>query len=750
MASEAAVLLSWSASPWVAIAVFLAGWVYVRGWRALRRQVPERFPGWRLQCFLGGLLCFYLAVASPLDTFAGFLLQVHMVQHLLLTMVVPPLLLLGAPWLPILRGLPRAWVRDVVGPFLNGRLWKGLAAFFAHPVTSWLLFVTSNVLWHVPLCYDAALRSNTWHGIEHACFLGTALLFWWHVVLPWPSHPHWSRWMAIPYLLLADLQNTALAAFLTFFDRPLYVSYAAVPRLWGTEIMEDQIGAGVIMWVPGSLAFLIPVGIIAVRLLSPRKAVRPSEHEGKVPAISGRKTRPVRSSGFVRLARTPARRIVQGALLLLAMLVVADGIFGPPVASMNLAGVLPWTYWRGFSVIALLVAGNLFCMGCPFILARDSVRRMVPGTPRWRWPKALRNKWSAVVLLVVFFWVYEVFDLWDRPAWTAALILAYFAVAIVVDWLFRGASFCKYLCPIGQYHFVFSTNSPAEIRVTDPRACLDCTTHDCLRGNTRDRGCETHLFQPKKSGNVDCTFCLDCVRACPRDNVGLAAVVPTVDLASDRFRSAIGRYSRRRDIAALFGLFVAGAYVNAAGMTAPVKEWTARASASTGLAEPVWTSALIVIGLVVAPLLVGSATASISRLGGGRSEPLLARFAPAFVPLGAALWASHFLFHLATGAFTVVPVAWRLLHGLGFNVEPDWTLVGFSGEWITALELTLLDLGLLGSLYLAWKISGDTFGRSRRFHGFLPWAVTLVWLFAVAVWLVFQPMDMRGTMLMSH
>jgi hypothetical protein len=330
------------------------------------------------------------------------------------------------------------------------------------------------------------------------------------------------------------------------------------------------------------------------------------------------------------------------------------------------------------------------------------------------------------------------------------LILGYFAIAIAVDWVFRGASFCKYVCPIGQYHFVFSSNASAEIRVTDPQTCIGCTTHDCLRGNAGGRGCELHLFQPKKAGNMDCTFCLDCVRACPHDNVDLAAVVPAVDLSSDRFRSAVGRYARRTDLAALFGLFVAGAFVNAAGMTASVKAWTAATSASTGMPESLVTSILILLGLVGVPLALGGITAWLSRIGGGTPGRVLTRFAPAFVPLGAAVWAAHFLFHLATGAFTAVPVVQRILKDLGVAIAPDWTLVGFSGNWITGLELALLDLGLLGSLYLAWRISGETFERRRRLHGFLPWAVTLAWLFVVAVWLIFQPMDMRGTMLMNH
>ena len=114
------------------------------------------------------------------------------------------------------------------------------------------VFVAATWVWHAPPVYDLALRSNGWHYLQHACFLGTALVFWYPVVRPYPSRPRWSLWLLLPYLFLADLSNTALAALLTFSDRLLYPYYAEVPRLAGLSALDDQSAAGVIMWVPGS------------------------------------------------------------------------------------------------------------------------------------------------------------------------------------------------------------------------------------------------------------------------------------------------------------------------------------------------------------------------------------------------------------------------------------------------------------------------------------------------------------------
>src|SRR5205085_2617205 len=110
-------------------------------------------------------------------------------------------------------------------------------------------------------------RSPGWHYLQHFCFLATALLFWYVVVRPYPARPRWSPWLLLPYLLLADVQNTVLSAVLTFSDRVLYPYYAEAPRLGGLSPLEDQSAAGVLLWVPGPLAFLLPLFAAAVRLL---------------------------------------------------------------------------------------------------------------------------------------------------------------------------------------------------------------------------------------------------------------------------------------------------------------------------------------------------------------------------------------------------------------------------------------------------------------------------------------------------
>lgn len=261
---------SWGIEPPVAVPLGLAAVIYVRGWLSLHQRVPHRFGLGRLAAFLAGLGTLVVALDSPLHALGTYLLQAHMAQHFLLMMVAPPLLWLGNPLLPILKGLPRRIVRAWLVPILVWPSLVRLGRAITYPAVAWVLFVACTWAWHMPALYERALASHGWHYAQHACFLGTGLAFWWPVVQPWPSRRVWPAWSLIPYLVLADIQNTFLSAWLAFSDRVIYQTYEAVPRVWGISALADQAAAGAIMWVLGSLAFLVPTAWIAVRLLTPK------------------------------------------------------------------------------------------------------------------------------------------------------------------------------------------------------------------------------------------------------------------------------------------------------------------------------------------------------------------------------------------------------------------------------------------------------------------------------------------------
>jgi polyferredoxin len=454
-----------------------------------------------------------------------------------------------------------------------------------------------------------------------------------------------------------------------------------------------------------------------------------------------------------------ARTSMQLVLLAVAAVVTWHGLVGPSLAPRNLATVLTWVHYRGLLVVALLAAGNLFCTGCPFVLVRDAGRRL--HRPTRRWPVRLRGKWIAMGLLAAVLLVYEWLDLWAWPQGTAWLLVAYFVAALAIDLTFSGATFCKHLCPIGQFNFVASTLSPLEVRVKDIAGCGDCKTHDCIRGRrepepprrTVQRGCELGLFLPAKVGNLDCTFCLDCVQACPHDNVVLSTRVPGAELIENARRSGIGRLSQRRDLAAFVAVFAFAALLNAFAMTSPVyslAQWLGGVM-GTGTELPV-LAVLFVAGLVVLPFATVMAAAGVTRgLAPSRKRwtAIATSYAYALVPIGFAVWVAHYGFHLLTGALTVVPVLQSAaVDALGHAAlgAPLWSWAGMRPGAVYPLEVGCLLLGAAGSLAVAWGISRRDYpGQAARAAA--SWTVLVLLMAAAGLWVLSQPMEMRGTLL---
>jgi ferredoxin len=459
-----------------------------------------------------------------------------------------------------------------------------------------------------------------------------------------------------------------------------------------------------------------------------------------------------------------ARTVLQIPLLVLSVVMILQGLFGPTLAPKNLATVLTWVHFRGALVLVLLVAGNFFCLACPFMLVRNAARRLFK--PWMNWPRALRNKWLAVGLFAAILFVYELFDLWNSPWWTAWLIVGYFLAALAIDGVFKHATFCKFVCPIGQFNFVASLISPLEIKIREPQVCDACKTLDCIRGRREmhsapqaapdfvvlQRGCELALFQPLKAGNMDCTFCLDCVHACPHDNVGITSRLPASELLSDPPRSGIGWFSRRKDIAALVMVFTFGALLNAFGMVSPVyavEKWLG------GLlhVEREAPVLAVIFGffLVIEPLVLLGLAAWLTKVWSGsglRILPLAVRYSYSLAPIGFGMWLAHYGFHFFSGLYTVIPVTQNLFASLGWPVlgAPAWRLTGIPSRFIQPMEIGFLLLGLAGSLLVAYRLAEED-APAKPISAFVPWAAVSAILFLASLWLMYQPMEMRAMLM---
>jgi putative membrane protein len=242
--------------------------VYLRGWLSFRSTPSNVIPAWRAGSFLIGLFSIWVAVASPIATSDHELLTVHMVQHLLLMTLAPPLIWLSAPVLSLAHGLPRQFVDGVMGPLFRSRFAQRVGRALGHLAFCWLAAAATLVVWHVPAALTLGMQSGPWHSVEHASFLATGLLFWWPVVRPWPSVPAGPQWSIVLYLFLATLPCDILSGFLVFSERIAYPVYLSTSRHPGL-VLEDQQSAGALMWTCVTIVYLAAGTIVSTRLLSP-------------------------------------------------------------------------------------------------------------------------------------------------------------------------------------------------------------------------------------------------------------------------------------------------------------------------------------------------------------------------------------------------------------------------------------------------------------------------------------------------
>jgi putative membrane protein len=251
---------------WPLVALVAAGMLYAHGGRPGGRRWT------REASFYAGLLTLALAAVSPVDAYADRLFWVHMVQHVLLVAVAPPLLLLGRPWPRLTRPLPAAARRPMaravlVGPRLGPS--RRFVSWLAEPVEAFVLFNGVLLAWHLPQLYDLTLRYPLVHDLEHALFFGTALLFWRHLA-PTGRRRRLSDAQRTAYGVGAILTGWALALVLGVASHPLYGAYASLPhRPGGISALADQQLAAGIMWVPASVPFTIAAFAAAYRWLDP-------------------------------------------------------------------------------------------------------------------------------------------------------------------------------------------------------------------------------------------------------------------------------------------------------------------------------------------------------------------------------------------------------------------------------------------------------------------------------------------------
>ena len=283
-----ALLHTWTWDPTVIAVIAITAWWYARGLGRLwgRAGVGHGVSRGQVAAFAGGLGVIVVALISPLDALDTTLFSAHMAQHLLLMLVAAPLLVRGASLAPLLWALPLPWRRTLGRRWQRSRVAHRVCRAITNPVTVWLLNLVALWTWHIPTLYQAALGNDVVHASEHASLLGASLLFWWLLMQP-SGHRRLSRGFDILYVFTMGVQMSVLGALLTFAAAPWYPMQEVGSAMWHLTPLEDQELAGLIMWVPSGVVYLLAVAALFIGWLKAEEmAMRRRETRDIRPTVS--------------------------------------------------------------------------------------------------------------------------------------------------------------------------------------------------------------------------------------------------------------------------------------------------------------------------------------------------------------------------------------------------------------------------------------------------------------------------------
>jgi cytochrome c oxidase assembly factor CtaG len=253
-AASAKAAMRWSWEPWVVIPILGTILLYSAGRIRMQRRSANRLSPWPAVSFAMGIAALVIALDSPVHTVGEQLFWVHMTQHELLMLVAAPLLVMAAPLVPFLWALPRSW-REWLGHASKTMIWSATWIALSSAGAAWIIHAVALWVWHAPALFEAALHSERIHAVQHLCFLGSALLFWWTLIHG--RHGRLGYGAAVVYVFTTAAHNSVLGALLTFAPRAWYPTYAGTTQLWSLSPLEDQQLGGLIMWVPAGVLLLV-------------------------------------------------------------------------------------------------------------------------------------------------------------------------------------------------------------------------------------------------------------------------------------------------------------------------------------------------------------------------------------------------------------------------------------------------------------------------------------------------------------
>ncbi len=435
----------------------------------------------------------------------------------------------------------------------------------------------------------------------------------------------------------------------------------------------------------------------------------------------------------------------------LFILIIAAGLFGNQNPALNIAPLLTWTIWWGLLIVLILFAGKTWCYVCPW----DAMAEWTEKLAFWRknddglganlkWPRVVRNILIATLLFVGLTWIELGFGVTMRPRVTAYLAIAMLLMAIVSAMLFDRKSFCRYGCLVGRVSGLYALFASVEVRARSASACVGCRTKECIKGSDTAYGCPTFLYPGKLQTNTYCIQCMECVQACPHDNLAVNLRPWGADLVSEG--------KPRTDEAYLALLMLAITGFHGLTMTPAWGQLIDAIRTAGGVGRIVGFSLGMAL-LMLGPIAVYAALVALSMLLGRNKslQPLryrdyFVRYAYALLPIALFYHIAHNMEHLLMEGPKIASMAsdpfgwgWNLFGTASWVIPP---MISLDKLWVIQVFLVLI--GHVYSLWIAQKTSLRLFGNSTAaFRSQLPMLAAMIAFSVFSLWLLKQPMEMR-------
>ncbi len=434
--------------------------------------------------------------------------------------------------------------------------------------------------------------------------------------------------------------------------------------------------------------------------------------------------------------------------LLIFIIAAISIIFGVRNPAFNFGMVFTWVVWWGIVILLFVVLGRGWCMICPFGALGEWVQRLSLWWKRdwilgfnFKYPRRLKNLWFAIVFFVIFIFLDNGYGISNSPDLTAGLIAVLILGAIWVSLLFERRTFCLYHCPLTAFIGIASLNAPFEIRRRDAEICRQCKTKGCFKGSDDAYGCP--MFEYPGGGmdsNRDCILCTECINACPHDNIKMRFRPWGRDLWAQRkgrLDEAVGSVIIA-GLVTMVSLFlvlflppVKSVMDTILPAGAPPNDWPRVASIG-----------LLYLGGLAATLLLMYGSSYLSRLYSGAKDigtkKFFINFAYAAVPLGIMKFISDIIDHVFRTWGAIYDVVAALFRDFPLNrVIADEVTVQqlMTADQTYIVQLVLIGLGFILSLYVAYKLAGRMFSdREVAFRAFLPAGAFIFILGMAALW----------------